>query len=212
MHRAVGWPVITPGFILAVVCAAIAMRMDPPAASVAARCTTVSGVLLLAKLIGWVAQSGHRFHREERLVTFVAFAAIVLGWVGVQERIGEAAFDYQVAAQTQALIVSARDLSYQIRVFIEARARAAPRRPQPASWDADTLAQEQFDGDTMRTYELRFGGQARTAHDLFTFRNLRDRDFDAIYRRPANISQTRVIAEKLASLADRLERETQTQH
>jgi hypothetical protein len=209
MRRAVEWPVIAPGLLAAVACATIAMRMQPPAAAVAARCTTVSAVLLLAKLVGWVAHAGHRFQREERMVTFVAFAAIVLAWVGAQERIGEAAFDYEVAAQTRALITSARDLSQQIVAFLDARARDAPPPPQPASWEADLVALARFDAETVRAYEQRYGNAARTAHDLFTFRNMRDRDLDVFYRRPANAFQVRVIAEKLASLAAKLERETQ---
>jgi len=209
MFRRLGWPIVVPGLAAAVVCAGFAMRMQPPAVTVAARSATAAASLLMAKLLVWVVRSGDRFQREERLVTFVIFAAIVLSWIGVQERISEAAFDYQVTVQTRALIASARNLSRELQGFVDERQREAPPPPKPASWEADTLVRERFDTETVVDYEQRFGAQVRTAHDLLTFRNMRDRDLEAFYRRPANTFQMLVISEKLVFLAEKLERESQ---
>src|ERR1700745_1603089 len=99
MVRAFGWGIIAPGLTVAAACAILAMRMQPPAVAVAVRCTTAAAILLMAKLVAWVARSGDRFRREEWLLAFVMFVAIVLTWIGVRERIGEAMFDYQVAQQ-----------------------------------------------------------------------------------------------------------------
>src|SRR5262249_19865492 len=151
-------------------------------------------------------------HREERLFTFVAFAAIVLSWIAVQEQIGEIAFNYQVTTQTQALIVSTRNLAHETLSLVDMRLRETPPPPQQGSWEADLEARARFEAETVRIFEHRLGDEVRTVHDLLTLRNLRDRDLDAFYRRPANAFQIRVIGQRLESVADRLERESQFPH
>jgi hypothetical protein len=42
-------------------------------------------------------------------------------------------------------------------------------------------------------------------HDLLAMRGLRDRDFDAFYRRPTDETQIHTIAVKMARLANRLQ-------
>jgi hypothetical protein len=201
----VAWRVLLPGLVCAAGLAIAAVRMTPPAPTVAIRCVTMVAVLLFAKLLAWVAQTGHTFAREQRLLTFVMFAAIVLGWFGFREDIAEAAFDYQVAAQRAQLAVAARTLAFQIEGFLVVRGRAAPHVPQPATWDADEAAILQFEAATVTEYEARFGGQVRAAHDLLTLRGLRNRDLDAFYRAPAGAFQMHIVAARLAFLADKLE-------
>src|SRR5437762_12279541 len=122
------WAVILPGVIASVACAELAMRADPPAPDVAERCVTAAAVLLVIKMVSVVARSPSGSSREARLVTFVVFAAIVMGWFGAERGIADAAFTYQVRAQTSALVVSARALSREILAFVEARRRIAPSR------------------------------------------------------------------------------------
>ena len=201
------WAVILPGVLTSVACAELAMHGDPPAPAVAGRCATVAAALLVMKVVAVVARSPSGSSRETRLLTFVVFAAIVMGWFGAERAIADAAFDYQVHAQKSALVVSARDLSREIAAFVDARRRAAPPRPRPASWDADEATWFRFETDTTRLYNRRFGARVRVAHDLLTLRSVRDADLDTFYRLPANDFQMDIVARKLSALADRLARE-----
>jgi hypothetical protein len=47
----------------------------------------------------------------------------------------------------------------------------------------------------------------RAAHDLLSLRGVRNRDFDNFYRSPANDFQIRVLADKLAFLAAKLDQQ-----
>jgi len=201
------WAVILPGVSAAVVFASLAVRAEPPAPDVAARCATAAAILLLIKMIAVVARSKADAGREARLLTFVVFVAIVMGWFGAERAIADAAFDYQVRAQKAALVSSARDLSREVLAFVESRRRLAPPRPRPATWDADEAAWFRFETGTAEQYNRRFGARVRVAHDLMTLRGMRDADFDAFYRLPANDFQMDVVSRKLALLADRLARE-----
>ncbi|HWW82434.1 MAG TPA: hypothetical protein VNZ26_02465 [Vicinamibacterales bacterium] len=201
------WATVLPGIAIAGALAIAGARLHPPAADVAIRCWTAVAVLLFARLLAWVIQSGHTFGREERLLTFVAFSTIVLAWIGLRERVAEAAFDYRVSAQRAQLAVAARTLSYQITGFLEFRHREAPPAPRPATWDRDVEAFALFESETNRMYERRFGAQVRVAHDMLTLRGVRNRDFDNFYRGPANDFQIRVVAEKLAFLATKVDQQ-----
>ncbi len=201
------WSVVLPGVIAAVGCAAFAIRADPPAPNVAAHCATAAAVLLASKMVAVVARSRSAPGREARLLTFVVFAAIVMGWFGAERAIADAAFTYKVDAQTVALVASARDLSREVLAFVESRRRSAPPRPRPASWDDDVVNWFRFESETAIAYNRRFGARVRVAHDLLTLRSVRDPDFDTFYRLPANDSQMEVVARKLSALADRLARD-----
>ena len=185
----------------------IAARMRPPALMVATSCATLVAILLTAELIAWVARAGDRFKREERLATFALFAAIVLSWLGAEQKISEVELNYRVAEQATVLAAGARELSRDILSFIDERQRTAPLL-RPASWDQDVLARRQFDTDTIATYQQRLGNRVRRTHDLLTFRNLRAGELDAYYRRPANDVQIRMVAQQLALLGEKLERQT----
>jgi hypothetical protein len=201
------WATVAPGIVVACVLAITASRLHPPAVDVALRCWTVVAILIFARLLAWVIQSGHTFGREERLLTFLAVSTIALTWLGLRERIVEAAFDYRVSSQRVELALAARTLSYQITGFIEARHREAPPPPRPESWERDLAAFGQFESETNREYEERFGAQVRAAHDLLSLRGVRNRDFDSFYRSPANDFQIRVLADKLAFLAAKLDQQ-----
>ena len=203
--RWVSWPVLGPGIAFASALAVAGERLRPPASDITLRCVTIVAVLLAVKLVVWVARSGHAFAREERLLTFVMLVTIVLSWIGVRQMIGEAAFDYAVAAHRSDLAQAARTLSFQLDGFLQARRRVAPPAPRPATWNDDENAVEHFETDTVMLFERRFGRQVRITHDLLTLRGLRSRDFDQFYRRPANEFQMRVIAKQLAFLATKLD-------
>src|SRR6266699_1410161 len=190
------WAVVLPGVMAAAACAAFAIRADPPAPKVAADCATIAAALMVIKMIAFVARSGRDSGREARLLTFVVFAAIVMGWFGAERGIADALFDYRVREQKAALVSSARDLSREILAFTGARRRIAPPPPRPATWDADEAAWFRFEGETIETYNRRFGARVRVAHDLLTLRSVRDADFDTFYRLPANDFQMEIVAEK----------------
>ena len=204
-RRLVGWPVLWPGILAAAGIGLFAYRIHPPAPDVAGKCATIVAALLMARLIAWVAASGHTFGREERLLAFVAFATVLLARVGVGEQIAEAAFDYQVRAQRAEVAETTRTLSIQILGFLDARRRVAPPPPRPSTWEQDVARVEEFETQTVAAYEEKFGMQVRSAHDLLTIRSLRDRELDLFYRRPANDFQIDVIARKLGFLARKLE-------
>ena len=87
-----------------------------------------------------------------------------------------------------------------------ARDRMAPPRPRPATWQRDEDTVERFEEETAVEYERRFGAKVRLAHDLVGLRGVRDRDFETLYRHPANEFQIRVIAKKLDAFATTLNR------
>jgi hypothetical protein len=161
----------------------------------------------MAKLVAWVVRAGRSFHREERLLTFVTFAAIVMAWIGAQQGIFDVAFNHEVHVQKSALVVSARDLSREILSFLEGRRRVVPARPRPATWDDDVAAWARYDDETAVAYDRQFRARVRAARDLLALRNMRDRDLDTFYERPANDFQVGIVARKLAGLADKLARE-----
>jgi hypothetical protein len=152
----------------------------------------------------WAGVSGATFGREERLLAFVMLAATALGWMGAGETIGDRAFDYRAAEQKTELMRTLHETSVRLTQFCDARDQQAPPRPRPATWQRDVDALERFESDTVRAYERRFGARVRAAHDLASLRGLRDRDFDAFFRRPANEFQMRVIAKKLDGFSEKL--------
>jgi hypothetical protein len=204
---AVPWSLILPGVAASGLFAAVAIRMTPPAADVAETCATIVAGLLAVKLIAWVAESGSGFQREERLSAFVMAATITLAWIGAREIIHETAFDEKVRTQKRELVASAGDLSREIASFLEGRRQVEPPAPKPETWERDDEAWLRFESQTAANYERRFGARVRTTHDLLGLRNMRDRDLDAFYRRPANDFQMGVVAQKLGVLAQRLARE-----
>src|SRR5689334_8225448 len=118
MMRPDRWAVILPGVVAAVLFAAVAVRAEPPAPDVAGRCATAAALLLLIKMIAVVARSKADPGREARLMTFVVFMAILMGWAGAERAIADAAFNYQVHAQKRALVSTARDLAREVASFI----------------------------------------------------------------------------------------------
>ncbi len=186
--------------------AVFAVRSSPPAFSVASACVSILAVSLAVRLIAWVATAGASFGREERLVAFVMLLAIGFGWLGTREWITERDFDYRAAQQKADLILALRELSARVNGFAGARDRAAPPHPRPATWQRDEDNFERFEAETAVEYERRFGAKVRLAHDLVGIRGVSDRDFETLYRHPANEFQIRVIAKKLDALATTLSR------
>jgi len=197
LRRVFSWWSIGAGLLFASVCLAIALRLTSPAFDVARWCTAVIAVLVVAKVLSWVAISGARFGREERLLAFVSLAAVALGWLGSGDWIADRAFDYRAAQQKAEFMRALHDTSVRIVQFANARDQFAPPRPRPATWQQDVNAIDRFEADMAAAYEGRFGARVRAAHDVATLRGLRDRDFDAFFRHPANEFQIRIVAKKL---------------
>jgi hypothetical protein len=201
VRHALSWPFVGPPVILLLVLGEIGARLAPPAAEVATWCFGSAAVLLILKLLCWIAATYGSFRRQERLAAFVMFAAIAMSWYGAMQWLHEREFDYIVAAQNAGLKMTATQLSASILAFLAERGRHAPHRPQPATWNQDEAAFASFETELVDTYERRFGKQTRTVHDVLRQLGLRDRDLDAFYANPANAFQIRVVAVKIASLA-----------
>jgi len=199
------WRVLAPGVIFAAAIGIVGGRMRPPAPGIEERCVTIVAILLAIKLFAWVARKGHTFGREERLATFVSFIAIGMAWVGLRQSIAEAAFDYVVVQQRADLAQTSRTLAYQVDAFLQGRHRIAPPAPRPSTWDEDERAFGEFETETVLLYERQFGPRVRASHDQMSLRGLGDREFDRFYRRPANEFQMRVVAERLAFFAGKLD-------
>ena len=199
--------ILVPPAVAATALAIAAAHLHPPAGSTARLCLAIAGGLLLVDLIAWVARDGAGFGREERLWAFVVFAAVAIGYSLAREAIAEREFDAIVEVQQHELMESAANLSREILAYVDGRIRAAPPRPQDAStWEQDVAEWAAFERDTAAGYRQRFALRVRTTRSALTFRNLRDRDLDALYQQPANASQIRIIGERLGVLADRLHR------
>jgi hypothetical protein len=206
LRRACGWWTVGAAVAAAAIFAIVALKITPPAFSVASSCVTILAVALAVRLIAWVAVAGASFGREERLLAFVMMMAVGFGWLGAREWIAERDFDYRAAQQKADLILVLRDLSSRIDAFAHTREREAPPRPRPATWQRDEDNVERFEEETADEYERRFGAKVRFAHDLVGIRGVRDRDFDTFYRHPANEFQIRVVAKRLNVLATTLGR------
>ena len=81
----------------AAIFAIVALKITPPAFSVASSCVTILAVALAVRLIAWVAVAGASFGREERLLAFVMMMAVGFGWLGAREWIAERDFDSRAA-------------------------------------------------------------------------------------------------------------------
>jgi len=204
LRRVFGWWTVGTGLLTASAVGVYALRLPQPAFDVARSCATIVAILVAAKVLAWVAVSGASFGREERLLAFVMLAAAGLGWIGSGEWVDERAFDFKAAQQRADFSHALHDTSIRITQFCNGRDRVAPPRPRPATWQQDMDAFEQFETETVRAYERRFGARVRAEHDLASLRGLRDRDLDAFFRHPANEFQMRVIAKKLDAFSNSL--------
>ena len=205
-RRATGWWPVGAAVATSLALGILALRVDPPAFSVASLCLLILAVSLGVRLIAWVATAGAAFGREERLISFVALLAISFGWLGAREWLAERDFDYRAARQKEDLVFVLRDLSSRIDGFAATRDRVAPPRPRPATWQHDEDNVARFEEETVVEYERSFGAKVRMARNLVAIRGLTDRDFDTFYRHPANEFQIRVIAGKLDTFAKKLSR------
>jgi hypothetical protein len=204
VRHAVSWPFVGPPVILLVTFGEIGARLRPPAGQVATWCFGSAAVLLVVKLLCWIATSHRSFDRHERLAAFVMLVAVAMGWYAATDWLHDRQFDYLVAAQNANLKLTVAQLSASILAFVAERGRHAPPPPQPATWNRDEAAFARYETETVSAFERRFGKPTRVAHDVLGQLGIRDKDFDVFYAHPANAFQMRVIGMKLASLAARV--------
>jgi len=184
-----------------------AIHVRPPAGDVARLCVAVAAGLLLVNLFAWAARDGARFGREQRLLAFVAFAAVAMGVYFAREGIAEREFDTIVDQQRQQLADSATGLSREISAYVNERAGLAPPSPQAAAtWEHDEARWAEFDNETVVGYASRFARRVAATRASLTFRNLRDRDLDALFQQPRSAFEIRMIGERLGVLAEHLQR------
>jgi hypothetical protein len=184
----------------------VADRLTPPASAIADSYSTLAAILIVATVLTTLVVSRERLGRPGRLSAVVVLLATGMGWYGGRQWVHEKYFDYMVTQQKTTLELDSIELSGEIANFLHARARTAPPRPRPATWERDETAVLRYEQETSLLFEAQFGQQVRRTRDMYSLRGLRDRDLDAFYRRPANAFQIDVVSRRLAVLAHRLER------
>jgi hypothetical protein len=129
-----------------------------------------------------------------------------MAWYSGRLWVHEKMFDYLVLEQKTELHLRIVELSGDMELFLRERARQAPPKPAPATWDRDVQRVLLYEAETAQLFEVQFGPQVRKTREILALERVTDRDFDAFYRRPANAFQINVIAERLLVLAKRLEK------
>lgn len=184
----------------------VADRLTPPAGAIADRYSTLAAILIVATVITAAVMSRAQLGREGRMAAVVVLLATGVTWYSARQWVHEQQFNYLVEQQKADLESRTIELAGDLGLFLQARARTAPPRPRPATWDQDESAIFRYEEDTAELFEAQFGPQVRKARELFALRGLTDRDLDAFYRRPSNAFGISVIAKRLVVLAHRLER------
>jgi hypothetical protein len=186
--------------------AVVAARLNPPASAIADWYATLAAILVVATVLTVLVAARERLDRPGRLAAVVVVIATLMAWFSGRQWVHERQFDYLVAQQKADLELRAIELSGDIVNFLRDRARTAPPRPQPATWERDENAVLRYEQETAALFEAQFGVQVRTTREMFAQRRLTDRDLDAFYRRPSTAFEIGVTASRLAVLAHRLER------
>jgi len=170
------------------------------------RYLTLAAILASATVLTAIVAARKPLERPQRLLMVVLLGAIWSGWQAGRLSIHEAQFNALVHRQKTELEERAVALAGDIGDFVRERGRTAPPPPVKATWEHDVAALLRYDDETSTLFEAMFGAQVRKVHDLLTLEGIRDRDFDAFYRHPANAFQINVVAQKLRAMAQRLER------
>jgi hypothetical protein len=204
--EAIGRAALAAGVGGLVMVTVVADRMTPPAGALADSYSTLAAILVTATALTTIFASRGRLGRPGRLAAVVVVLATVTAWYSARLWVHERQFDYLVVQQKTDLELRGVELSGDIVNFLRQRARTAPPRPRPETWDRDTAAVFRYEQETAMLFEAEFGAQVRTTRQLFAQRRLVDRDLDAFYRRPSSAFEIGVIASRLAVLAHRLER------
>ena len=190
--------------LILILFAEIGGRLMSPPVALTLWCFGAADALLLIKLTIWVASSYRTFGREERLMTVIALLFIGTSWYATRIWTFERQFDSFVTAQNGNFRLTLNELSGKILVFAADRSRHAPPAPQPDTWDRDVAVFLGYQNDTVTEFEARFGGEVRAAHDTLGAFGVTDRDFEMFYRRPADLFEMRVVAEKLAKFSTKI--------
>jgi hypothetical protein len=184
----------------------VADRMTPPAGAIADSYSTLAAILIVATVLTLLVVSRERLERPGRLAAVVVLLATGMTWYSGRQWVHEKQFDYLVALQKTDLELGGVELSGDIVNFLRERARTAPPRPQPATWERDENAVLLYEQETAMLFEAGYGARVRRLREMFAQRRLIDRDLDAFYRRPSTSFEIGVIATRLTVLAHRLER------
>src|SRR3954451_1070248 len=184
----------------------VADRLTPPAYNIADQYSTLAAILIVATVLTILFVSRQRLGRPGRLAAVVILIATGMMWYSARLWVHEKEFDYLVAQQKNDLEVRGLELSGGIANFLNRRARTAPARPQPATWERDETAVFRYEQETALLYEEQFADGVRRIRAMLAQRGLTDRDLDTFARHPSTAFEIGVIAERLAMLSRRLER------
>jgi hypothetical protein len=170
------------------------------------RLLTLGAIVATATIVTSMVMARKPLDRGQRLLAVVLLGTTWCTWFAARLHIHEAQFDAMVRRQKSDLELRCMTLSGDIADFSRERGEAAPPPPKPATWEHDVATLLRYDNETSDMFESRFGAQVRKAHDLLALEGIRDRDFEAFYRHPANAFQINVVASKLVALAHRLQK------
>jgi hypothetical protein len=206
VRSSICWWIIGTTVVTVAAFGVIAASMTPPAVSIADDDFTLAAILAASGVIVWIAGVGRTFGRPARLAAFVSLVLVFGAWSGARQWNHQRQFDYLVSRQRQQLRFSAIELSGNLLNFLRDRRLSLPPPPSPGTWDRDERAIIRFEAETVKAFELKYGRDVRSTHDLLGLRGYRDRDLDMVYRRPADEFQIRTIAIKLAALGNKIDR------
>jgi hypothetical protein len=184
----------------------VADRLTPPAYNIADQYSTFAAILIVATVVTTLIVSRARLGRPGRLAAVVILIATGMMWYSARLWVHEKEFDYLVAQQKNDLEIRGLELSGDIVNFLRRRARTAPARPQPATWERDEAAVFRYEQETAQLYEEQFAPTVRRIRGMLAQRGLTDRDLDTFARHPSTAFEIGVIAERLAVLSRRIER------
>lgn len=102
------------------------------------------------------------------------------------------------------LKAQAQELSTQILQFLTDRTRGEPLLPRPNTWQQDVDQMIRYLQETVALYTERFGAKAIAMRDKLAEAGLQDPQLDALVEHPTNPIGIRLVAERLAVLAERL--------
>src|SRR4051794_20183074 len=184
----------------------VADRLTPPAYNIADTYSTFAAILIVATVVTTLIVSRARLGRPGRLAAVVILIATGMMWYSARLWVHEKEFDYLVAQQKNDLEIRGLELSGDIANFLRRRARTAPPRPQPATWERDETRVFRYEQETALLYAAQFAVGVRRIRGMLAQRGLTDGDLDTFARHPSTAFEIGVIAERLAVLSRRIER------
>ena len=138
----------------------VADRMTPPAGAIADAYSTLAAILITATVLTTVLRRARGWDGQA-VSPPSSFCSRPSARRGTARGCGshEQQFDYLVVQQKTDLELRSVELSGDIVNFLRQRARTAPPRPRPATWDRDEAAVFRHEQETAMLFDAEFGAQ-----------------------------------------------------